>query len=266
MFALKKILGHLLLPLPLCLALTLVGSLLLCWSRRQRLGKVLVTIATLTLAMLSLDGTANRLIEPLERIYPALDPATLVHMAPQRAAADASDAIRWVVVLGGGHATDPNIPATSQLSETTRTRLLEGILYLRALPGSRLIVSGGAYLDPVPEAVVMAQVARLYGVDDHALVLESQALDTEEEAVLIQPMVGRDRFLLVTSACHLPRAMALFLKRGLDPLPAPVDFQGSKPQMSYPRHFFPNTRSLSKSERAIHEFLGLAWARLKGSI
>jgi uncharacterized SAM-binding protein YcdF (DUF218 family) len=178
MFALKKILGQLLLPLPLCLALALVGSLLLCWSRRQRLGKLLVAVATLTLAMLSFDVIANRLIDPLERIYSPLDPATLAHLAPQHAADDASDAIRWVVVLGGGHTTDPNIPATSQLSETTRTRLLEGIRYLRALPGGRLIVSGGAYLDPVPEAVVMAQVARLYGVDDRALVLESQALDT----------------------------------------------------------------------------------------
>jgi uncharacterized SAM-binding protein YcdF (DUF218 family) len=266
MFTLKKILGHLLLPLPLCLALALVGCLLLCWSRRQRLGKVLVTIATLTLAMLSFDVTTSRLIGSLERIYPALDPATLAHLAPQHAATDASYAIRWIVVLGGGHATDANLPALSQVSETTRTRLLEGIRFLRALPGSRLIVSGGAYLDPVPEAVVMAQVARLYGVDDHELVLESQALDTEEEAALIQPMVGRDRFVLVTSACHLPRAMALFVKRGMDPLPAPVDFQDSKPQTLYPRQFFPNTRSLSKAERAIHELLGLAWARLKGSI
>jgi uncharacterized SAM-binding protein YcdF (DUF218 family) len=266
MFALKKILGNLLLPLPFCLTLSLVGVLLLWLSRRQRLGKILVTIGTLSLAALSYNAASTRLLAPLERLYPILDPATLAQRAPQHCAPDDPNAIRWVVVLGGGHVSDPTIPPLSQMTDSSRTRLVQGILYHQALPGSRLLLSGGAYFDPVPEAVTMARVARIFGVDESAIVIESTSRDTEDETLRIQDLVGHDHLLLVTSASHMPRAVALFQKRGMHPIPAPTDFQAKQPQQLSPQEFFPHTRSLFKAERALYEFLGLAWTRLKGSI
>jgi uncharacterized SAM-binding protein YcdF (DUF218 family) len=265
-FALKKILGTLLQPLPLCLTLSLAGILLLWFSRRQRLGRVLVTIGMLSLAAFSCHAVSNRLLIPLERAYPIVDPTTLTRQAPQYAAPDDPDAIRWVVVLGGGHASDPKIPLISQLNDSSRTRLVEAVLFHRALPGSRLLLSGGTIQDPVPEAAMMADVARLFGVDESAMVLESLSRDTEDEASLIQSTVGHDRFLLVSSASHLKRAMALFEKRGMRPIAAPSDFQGKQTPNPTFEDFFPYARSLLKSELAIHELLGLAWARLKGSI
>jgi uncharacterized SAM-binding protein YcdF (DUF218 family) len=265
MFILKKILSNLLLPPALCFELLLAGILLLWFSRRQRLGKVLVTIGALSLTALSYHVVANRLIRPFESAYPPLDPASLARLAPLHAPNDA-ESIKWVVVLGGGHVTDPKIPITSQLTDSSRTRLIEAILYHRALPGSRLLVSGGAYFDPVPEAVTMAEVARRLGVEESNLVLETTSGDTDDEALLIRDMVGRDRLLLVTSASHMPRAMALFQQRGMDPLPAPVDFEAKELQKLTPAEFFPHAQALFKAERAFYEFLGLVWVRLKGTI
>jgi uncharacterized SAM-binding protein YcdF (DUF218 family) len=57
-----------------------------------------------------------------------------------------TDPIKFVVVLAGGHKSDPAIPVTSQLSGESMIRLVEGIRILRESPGAKLILSGGGSL------------------------------------------------------------------------------------------------------------------------
>ena len=145
-------------------------------------------------------------------------------------------------MLGGGHVSDPRLPANSQISAAALGRVVEGVRLYKAIPGSKLLLSGGAVFDPVPEAEVMAQIAGLLGVKPQDIRLESDSRDTAEEAEIIAKMIGREKFILVTSAAHMPRSMALFRKRGLQPIPAPADFLVREAQGVRPRQVFSRSR------------------------
>jgi uncharacterized SAM-binding protein YcdF (DUF218 family) len=256
MFLFKKILGPFFLPLSLCLEILIIGLILLWFTKKKKAGKIFVSVGVALLILFSYGPLPDLLLRPLEYTYP---PLLRVKDLPE---------IRWIVVLGGGHTSDPQMPANSQLWGPSLCRLVEGIRLHNLLPGSKLMLSGGVLYDPVPEARVLADVALALGVDGRNLVLESVSKDTEEEAVLIQKRVGKDPFLLVTSASHMPRSMALFRKLGMQPIAAPTDYgvrerQGE--EMS-PSIFFPGIGELKKTEAAIYEYLGLAWAKLRNRI
>jgi uncharacterized SAM-binding protein YcdF (DUF218 family) len=96
--------------------------------------------------------------------------------------------------------------------------------------------------------------------------LDPDSLDTADQAELIAKMLGREKFILVTSAAHMPRSMALFKRRGMQPIAAPTDFRASTTPSSDPTRFFPGATSLGQTQTALHEYLGLAWAWLRGAI
>jgi len=254
MFLLKKIVAPFFFPVPLCLGILLLGLFFLWFTRRQKTGKIVVSVGVLLLTVFSYGAISNTLLRPLEYKYaPLLSLEDMHH-------------VKWVVVLGGGHTSDPRIPITSQLSNASTARLIEGIRLYNMLPESKIILSGGGYFDPVPNAKIMADVALSIGINKEDLVLESVSKDTKDEAILIQKIVGKDRFVLVTSASHMPRSMALFKKCGMHPIPAPTDYFVKKRQRVSPGIFFPSANNLRKAERAFHEYLGIAWAKLRGQI
>jgi uncharacterized SAM-binding protein YcdF (DUF218 family) len=254
LFLLKKIVAPFFFPVPLCLGILLLGLFFLWFTSRQKNGKIVVSVGVLLLTVFSYGTISNTLLRPLEYKYaPLLSLEDMHH-------------VKWVVVLGGGHTSDPQIPITSQLSNASTARLIEGIRLYNMLPESKIILSGGGYFDPVPNAKIMADVALSIGINKEDLVLESVSKDTKDEAILIQKIVGKDRFVLVTSASHMPRSMALFKKCGMHPIPAPTDYFVKKRQRVSPGIFFPSANNLCKAERAFHEYLGIAWAKLRGQI
>lgn len=254
MFLLKKIMGPLFFPLPLCLVILLIGLFLLWLTRKQKAGKIVVSIGAILLAIFSFGLISDALLRPLENKYP-----------PQLKLDGISD-VKWVVVLGGGHRSDPRVPVTSQISGASLARLVEGIRLQRKLPHSKLILSGGGAFDPVPNANIMADVALAIGVDKEDFILEQSSKDTKDQAVLIKEIVGKERFALVTSASHMPRSMALFRKQGMNPTPVPTDHRVKESQGLSPGFFFPNASDIGKAERAFYEYLGIIWAKLRGQI
>jgi uncharacterized SAM-binding protein YcdF (DUF218 family) len=174
--------------------------------------------------------------------------------------------VKLIVVLGGGHVSDPKLPITSQISEPSLVRLVEGIRIHRGLPGSKLVLSGGKPFETISNAEIMAGVAIAIGVKNQDLILEDISKDTEDEARLIQEIVGQEQFILVTSASHMPRSMALFKKLEMDPIPAPTDYLVKESLEMNPNKFYPRAENLDRAERAFHEYLGLAWAKLRGKI
>lgn len=262
MFLFKKIVAPLLFPVPLVLGILLLALFLLWATRRQRAGKVMVTLATALLAFMSLALGPQILLKPLVQRYPPL-----LNLSDLQAGAPANKtAIKWIVVLGGGIDPDPDLPVTSQISETSLSRLVEGVRLHKEIPGSKLILAGGRVFSPVPEAQVMAQVASIMGVGPEEIMMESDSQDTEDQARLLKKLLARDKFILVSSTSHMPRAMALFKKQGLAPIPAPVgQFMRSGPGLN-PARFFPSSDGLRQTDRALHEYLGLAWAWLRGAI
>ncbi len=94
----------------------------------------------------------------------------------------------------------------------------------------------------LPESKIMADLAIELGLDKRDIVEESAALDTEDQAILIKKIVGKDKFILVTSAFHMPRSMAFFRKNGMDPIPAPTGHRIIKRHIISPFHVFPGFR------------------------
>jgi uncharacterized SAM-binding protein YcdF (DUF218 family) len=258
-FWLKKLVSFWLMPLPLCLGL-LVGGLLLAHSDRlKRLGRRLILAAAMLLVLFSNRLVSARLLRPLEARYPAIP--EIGEGAPTPAPlADC----RFVAVLGSGNGDVPGLPATSQLSASGLARIVEAVRILRALPGARLVVSGPGEPGRPSHAQVLAKAAISLGVSPERITLIDTARDTEDESHAFARLVGRSRTALVTSAWHMPRAAHLFRKAGVDFVACPADFVARGGTELRLANSGWDSESLERSTLAVHEWLGLAWLRIRG--
>ena len=159
-----------------------------------------------------------------------------------------------------------NLPISSQIGKDCLVRLIEGIRLYRKFPDVKLILSGGGVFDPLSNAEIMSHVSKELGVHENDIIIESESKDTEDEARLIKTIVNEDQFFLVTSAYHMPRSIALFRKLGMNPIPAPTGHEVKKKHGLSPYDFFPNPGNLKNTEKAVHEYLGILWATLRGQI
>lgn len=261
MFLFKKVVAPMFSPVPLCLELLVIGLCFLWFTHRQRLGKIMVASAGILLALLGTEGISGRLLQTLESQYPTLAVSSLkVHSVEK-----GESPIRWIVVLAGGIAGDATLPFDLQISHHSRVRLLEAIRLYHLLPGSKLILSGGVGFHVMPEATVLSRVAQSYGVKKADMILEAQSRDTKDHPLYVSSIVKDDPFILVTSAYHMPRAIQLFRKQGMVPLPAPAGRW--KPNSNFgPEGLFPGSVGLRLAELTFHEYLGLGWAWARGQI
>lgn len=245
-------------PLLLFLGLLLSGLALLWFTRKQTLGKLVTSAGVCLLIFFSLGIISETSLRPLERQYPPLNLTTSAAASLPASLAT----VKWVVVLGGGAWSDSQRPALSNLFAPSLARVVEAVEIYRRIPGSKLIFSGGKLGPSESEAILMARAAKLLGVAEQDILIEPESKDTETQAVNIKPLVGTDEFILVTSAWHMPRAMALFKKAGLSPIPAPANYEtGTHGIRSV--DLLPNPDGLTKIGIAIHEYVGLAWAKLR---
>jgi len=255
-FLVKKIISPFFMPLPACLFLALLGLFCLWFTRKQKAGKVLLTISTVFLGLLSYGAVSDMVARPLEQKYPPL------------AKFESLNNVKWIVVLGGGSGVDPVLPFSTYLSEASLKRLSEAVFIHNRLPGSKLIVTGRSGFEGfTPVAEVMASTAEEWGVDREDIIVEKKAADTKDHVIYVKEILGNDPLILVTSASHMPRAIALFRKHGMAPIPAPTDYMVKEREgVLTPGVFFPGPGALEKAESAIHEYLGLIWARLRSQI
>jgi uncharacterized SAM-binding protein YcdF (DUF218 family) len=248
-------------PLPFFLLISFVGLFFLWRGKRVFTGKILTTLGLIGLTIMSYNPVSRALNAPLNCKYEAYSTNQL-----KKIGTESETLVKYVVVLAGGHKSDPNIPVTSRISGHSMIRLVEGIRILRKNPGARLILSGGGAVDPVPEARVMAEISQFMGVSKDDMIIESASNDTKDQAWLIKPIVGTAPFVLVTSATHMPRSMALFQKMGMRPIPGPAGTTSRIKMPFSPQDIFPSVSSLNSTTEAVHEYLGLLWGKLKGQI
>jgi uncharacterized SAM-binding protein YcdF (DUF218 family) len=260
MFVFKKIVAPLFAPLTLILEILLIGLVLLLFTKRQKTGKLIITSGVIMLAILGYGSFSDFLLAPLERQYP---PLIMESADSKLSSSDSIHSVKWIVLLGAGHTDDPKLPVTSQISYESLTRLVECVRIYRLLGGSKIVLSGGAAYDSLPEARIFAKIATILNVNARDLVLDEASRDTEEQAQNVRPIVGHDRFILVTSAYHMPRSMAAFKKLGLNPIPAPTYHLVNEKQMNDPKNFYPSSMGIFKAENAIHEYLGLLWLKMR---
>ena len=243
-FALQKFIGAWLMPLPFSVALLSIGCICL-WLKRARGARWLITCGLVVLIVSSCTAISDLLLLPLEERYPKWQ--------------GAAEKIDYIVVMGASQADAPRLPLSNRPNTAAVYRLLEGVSIYRASPASKLVLSGG------PEHVaLMLQVASAIGIPPADIVVQSQSHNTEQEVGLLKPIVGAHRFVVVTSAAHMPRTMTLFRAAGLDPVPAPTHFlDRNNPHPNWRDFMLPDTESLARAEFAAHEYLGLLWLRVK---
>jgi uncharacterized SAM-binding protein YcdF (DUF218 family) len=196
------------------------------------------------------SGIAGHLFRyPLESRYPPLrDPRT----------AGAYDAI--VVLTGGSIPADGLIPFPSIAGPMFR-RLEEAWRLYRINP-KPILVSGG-HVDPFTPPMNENQIAREYlirwGVPARDVLGEERSRDTFESAVAVEAIMRQRkwrRYLLVTSALHMPRSMLAFGARAPEPVPAPGDFTVGDFTLT-PLSLFPSEHAAQGISAAIHEYVGL---------
>ena len=263
MFFLKKILAPFFSPLSICVELMALGLLLLMFSRKQKTGKILVAMGMTVLLLCSYEGVSGRILQTLESQYTKLDVA---RFSIDQDKGFPIHSVKWVVVLAAGLVEDPSVPIQLQISHHSRVRLMEGIRLHGLLPGSKIILTGGTGFDGPPGATILSRVAEELGVSKSDMVLEVESRDTKDHPLYIRHWVQEDPFILVTSAFHMPRAMKLFLKQGLQPIPAPAGPWKPVQKFWSTGNLFPTASGLRLAELAYHEYLGLAWAWVRGQI
>ncbi|MHB1678646.1 MAG: YdcF family protein [Sulfuriferula sp.] len=235
-----------LLLLPPASLIIIGGAGMMLWNRHSRLGKVLVFIALISLALLSMPIVANHLIGPLEQ-FPAID---LRHPP----VADA------IVILGAGTYFNAPEYRGDTVNDYALARLRYGARLYRAthLP---IAVSGGNPDGGVPEATLM-QLTLLQDFAVPVRWVEARSTNTRENArasrALLPPNIRK--VYLVTHAWHLTRAVQAFRRAGFTVIPAGTGYSLTRPVR--PLDFIPQPQALVKSFLAIHEAIGLIWYRL----
>ena len=243
MFLLKQILKEIILPpAPWLVLLILV---LVFWRRRW--ARKLLFATTVLIVALHTGYLSSLMRYPLESRYPALiDPR----------GAEPYDAI--VVTMGGVIAPGGLIPFPS-LDQAMFRRLDEAWRLYRLDP-KPIIVSGGhvnPLTPPENENGIACDFLHLWGVPKAHVISEPDSRDTFESAVQVQKILSRrgwKRYLLVTSAIHMPRSMLAFASVAPKPIAAPGDFT----VRFRSGRIFPSEEAARKITEAVHEYVGLA--------
>lgn len=257
-FVVAKVLGALAMPSRLIVLALLAGLALRgAFGRRWpgRAGVALTGLAAVALAVVAVVPVGDLLMRPLEQRFAA---------PPASAASDRPP--DGVVVLGG--AIDAPLsaihgrPAVNGAAE----RLFALASLARAHPDAAIVFTGGTGSLRRPEAREAAYARALMaglGLPPGRVLWDAEARTTRENAVnalaLAEPAPG-ERWLLVTSAWHMPRAVGSFRAVGFEVEAHPVDFR-TRPALAWGLEPAAN---LSALDRAAHEWLGLAWYRLQG--
>ncbi|MFB3855624.1 MAG: ElyC/SanA/YdcF family protein [Vicinamibacterales bacterium] len=231
------------------IALLLIGFLAARLKSVAGAGRVMAGLGVFVLAAFSMPVVADMMARPLETEHPAL----IDRIPPP--------GVRFVAVLGGGHTVRSDRSTTSLLNPPGRARLIEGVRVCRLIPDCRLIVSGFAAGRSVSLAEAMARAAEDLGIPPRRIVRLDDPHDTEQEMEALKRQVGTERFVLVTSAIHMPRAMDEAGRRGLSAIPAPADYITD--QASGWRAWIFSAPALARSDAAIHEHAGRVWGWLR---
>ena len=253
-FVLSKVLGFVALPSNLVITAGLIGLVLLA-TRWRRFGVWLAMASLLLSAIMGLSPLGNALILTLEQRFPPWDAA--------RGAPDG------IVVLGGAITPDVSAARGAPALNEAAERITAAVELSRRYPNARIIFSGGTnalLFDEGPEAAIAVQQFEALGVAPGRVVAEEQSRNTIENAVfsrmLADPKPG-ERWLLVTSAYHMPRAIGVFRQAGFAVEAYPVDWR-TRGLADATRPFGSLGDGLRRTDTAVREWVGLLVYRLTG--
>ncbi|HEY9700434.1 MAG TPA: YdcF family protein [Trichocoleus sp.] len=242
------------------ITILLLLALLLLW-KRPKIAAACIASALILLLVSGNAAVAGQLVRSLETQY-----------VPTGALPKAEA----IVVLGGG--IKPQFPPRPwiDVAEAGDRSIYGAQLYLQGkaplviLSGGRIEWQGGGE----PESSDMAKLVQALGVPRTAIAEDPTSLNTYENAVNVRKILQTrqiNRVLLVTSAMHMPRAIQIFWKIGIEAIPAPTDFimtqanpQGDSSLQATMLTLLPEASYLQQFTLALKEYLGWIIYWLKG--
>ena len=207
----------------------------------------MMVVSLILLVAIGLSPAGDLLTYALESRFPPWDP---VRGAPD-----------GIVVLGGNispkFSRDHGEPALGN----DAARIVAMAKLARSYPNARIVYSGGdASLlgNQPPEADFLRPLLDSFGIARERVLLEARSRNTAENAAftknLVQPRPG-ERWLLVTSAQHIPRAIGCFRRVGFPIEAYPVGWRaGQKSDLMTTKTF---SKGLVRFDSAVYEWIGL---------
>ncbi len=256
-FTLAKVLGFLLHPSTLAALALAAGLWLTRGERRFRLGRRLAWGSLVYLVVCGLLPVGNAIILPLEERFAGVP------------APGPGDRLAGIIILGGFEdgwvSAGRGGLAVNEFSE----RLTEGVRLALAHPEAKVVFTGGVgglWPGGLDATVPVGAFLRDMGIDERRILLEGHARNTIENARftadLVRPSPG-ERWVLVTSAYHMPRAVGLYRKAGFDVIPYPVDYR-TRGAEDLLRPFERIPAGLMRTDLAVIEWVRLVGSRVLG--
>jgi uncharacterized SAM-binding protein YcdF (DUF218 family) len=250
-FYLAKAVWFLLQPSTLIALLIGYGAILI-WTGWARWGRRFVSIGAILLLVAGLSPLGAALILPLEDRFPRAD---LEAQPPA-----------GFIVLGGAEDRLVGTARQAVALNEAGERMIEAALLAKRFPEAKIAFAGGdagVLYRTGNEAEGAESLLTVLGVTRDRLILEANSRDTYENAVLLkdelakQGALGPDkRWLLITSAYHMPRAIGVFRKAGLDVEAWPVDYR-TRGRADLTRPFDKVSEGLRRIDVASREWAGL---------
>jgi len=254
-FALSKTVGYMLIPSNFLIGLGLFGAALLL-TRFARAGRRLMVIALVLLAVCAFSPLANFLLYPLESRFPKWDSA--------RGQPDG------IIVLGGSLDADLSAAHGLPVIGGAADRIVGAAALAHRYPNARIVYTGGSpnlISNDAKEADYATALFEGLGIAKSRLTLERQSRNTRENAEfskqVAMPKPG-ERWLLVTSAYHMPRSVGLFRKVGFPVEAYPVDWKVGTWGNGLLKYYVTANDGLQFVDIAVREWLGLVAYRLAG--
>lgn len=253
-FIASKIFGFVATPSNFAALLCFAGLLLLATPWRVTASKLIVGGVVLLLVF-GFSPLGNVLLLSLSERFPPWH--------------DSGRVPDGIIVLGG--AINPELSAARGVAEinSAAERMTAAVELARRFPSARIVLSGGnnSLVNPVStEAIAGARFLESLGVAHDRILLEDKARTTSENALftrdLLKPKPG-EYWLLVTSAMHMPRAVGAFRAAGFAVEPYPVDWR-TRGWQDASMPFETLSAGLSRTDAAVHEWIGLIGYRLSG--
>jgi uncharacterized SAM-binding protein YcdF (DUF218 family) len=253
-FFVSKIFWMLASPINLLLVGALVG-VLLCYGRHARFGRALAFTAILMLGVAATMPVGVLLIAPLENRFPVPPP----DLPPPEG----------IIVLGGAINDGVSKARGETVFDEGGERLTEAVILAKRYPQARVVyTSGTSSFVPGATSTEALQARKLMsqmGIAPERVTIEDKSRNTDENArftaAIVHPQPSQ-RWIIATSAFHMPRAMGVFEKAGFHPIAYPVAFRTIGRWPDDLRLTFDPAKNLEIFQTALHEWIGLAayWA------
>ena len=236
------------------LLIALCISAVLAWSRWKKTAKILLSLTALYALVLTTVPIGRQIVLNLENRFPPVSGKL--------------ERVGGIVVLGG--VVDQFITqARGQVAiNSAAERLTEFAKLAFKYPDAKLVFTGGSGVlgrQELKEAHFIKPVLVTLGINPNRVIFEDQSKNTVENAVftkqLIKPLLD-EKWVLITSAFHMPRAAGSFRQAGWTIIPYPVDFTTKGNEAFAPG--FSLRSGLNSFAHGLHEWIGLTFYWLTG--